>query len=210
MLDNQIRTVLVVYGFAEARFYLLRYVEVIEDRHLTCVHLDDARFGRGNQCYIVFYLVERFFVVYVNVLEIWIENIAYQRNGSALFLEYKLWSFLCFLNFRQSVLPTLCQHFKFCIQLCNSFPLCNRTNNDATVLRFYTMNELFQTRTLLAAFDFRRYGDLITERYKNQKTSCKRQFPCQSGPFCGYRFLYNLHQNFLSDGERLLNASAFI
>ena len=67
MLNDEVGPVLVVDRLAKARLDLLGDVEVVKDRHITFVELDDARLFRGDKSDIVFYLVEYLLVVHVDI-----------------------------------------------------------------------------------------------------------------------------------------------
>ena len=129
MFNNNVTAVSVIYSLPKTRFYLFSYIKIIEDRDFSCILLYYVCFFRSNKSNIVFYSVTYLFVIYINILVCRVKKVAKHTNCTSFFFKDELWSFLSFLYFCYSILPSSIQKFHLCIEFCNSFSLCNCTNN---------------------------------------------------------------------------------
>ena len=201
---------LIINGLTEAWFDLFRNVEVVEDRHFSCVVLDDACLFGGNECQVVFNFVIGFFVVHVYVFETRIEQVSQHGDGPSCFFEYQLWPFLLFLRFEDSIFPSLGQDVHLGVKLCHPLSFGNRSDNDTAVLRLDTIDELLEPCTFFSAFDFWGDRDFISERNQDDEASCEGQFACQTRSFCRDWFFDDLHQDLLAHGKHLLYTAIFL
>ena len=100
------------------------------------------------------YLLEYVFIVDVNIFKTFVKQVSKHGNRSASFLKNKLRALRGLLYFNQSCFPSLGQYLQFRIKLCHSLPFSHRSDNDAAVLRFYALDELLESGSFFAAFDF--------------------------------------------------------
>ena len=112
MLDDEICAMFVVDGFPKARLNLLGDVEVIKDWHLARVEFHDVYLVWGNHRDIVLYFFENVFIVYVDVLVGWVEQVAQQCYSPTRFLEHQLWPLLGFLHLFDGLFPVFGKGFK--------------------------------------------------------------------------------------------------
>ena len=87
MFYDEVGSSLVVDGASESRFDLLGNAEIVENRHVAIVELDDVGLFRGNECDIVVNLVVDVGIVDVNAVVGGVEQVAYECYAAALFLE---------------------------------------------------------------------------------------------------------------------------
>ena len=87
MFYDEVGSSLVVDGASESRFDLFGNAEIVENRHVAIVELDDVGLFRGNECDIVVNLVVDVGIVDVNAVVGGVEQVAYECYAAALFLE---------------------------------------------------------------------------------------------------------------------------
>ena len=209
MLDYHVGTMAVVDRFAETRLNLFGYVEVVENWNFTRIEFYDVRFFRGYKRHVVFYFLINIFVVDVDVLITWVEQVSQKRYGTAGFFKHKLGSFLRLLHLCYGVLPALGKHLQLSIQFSHSLTFGYRSHNNSTVLRLNAMYKLLESCSLFSRLYFGRYRDLVAEWHKHKISSGKRDFACQSRTFGRNGFFYNLHQHLIAHFERSLYAAVF-
>ena len=107
MLYDKICAMFVVNGFPKTRFNLFGDVEVIKDWHLTRIEFYDVYLIWGDHRYIVPHFLENVFIVHIDVLVGWVEQVAQQRHSPTRFLEYQVRSLLRFLHLFDSFFPIL-------------------------------------------------------------------------------------------------------
>ena len=210
VFDDEVSAMLIVHRFSEARLNLLSDVKVVKDRHITVVQFHNACLFRGNQRYVFLHLVEHLLVVDVDVLVRWVKQVAQKCYHSACLLVDELRSCLCLLYLCNGILPSLQEDFQFGVEFCHSLSLSHSPYNNAHVLGLDALDELFQSGSLFAAFNFRRNRNFIVEWYQDQVSACKTQFGRKSWPFGRYRFFHYLHQHFLVFLQQFGDAAVFL
>ena len=198
---------LVVYYFSETGLYLLCDIEIVKDRHIACVQLDDVCLFGGNQCNILFDLCKNVRIVYVDVFVRRIKQVAQQCYHSACLLVNELRACLGLLYFYNGILPTLQQDFQFGVELGNPFAFCNRADNHSKVFRLDALYQLLESCALFSAFNFRRNRNFIVEWNQDQVASREAQFGCQSRSLGRYGFFNYLYQHFVARFQYVLYCS---
>ena len=138
-----------------------------------------------------------------------IEEITKQCHRSAFLLKTELRKFRRLLYFRDGVFPTFEQHFQFCIEFCSALPFGHRADDDTEILRLDTLDQLFQTATLLTTLDLCRDGYAVVKGYQYQIAPCETEFARQARTFGVDRFLDNLDEEFLAYFQCVGNTPVF-
>ena len=96
------------------------------------------------------------------------------------------------------------------VKFCDLLSLSHSADDNAHILGLDAEDELLETIALAAAFNFGRDGYLVAKGNQHEKTPGKRNFATEARPFGRDRFLDDLHKDFMSLSQCVLNASFFL
>ena len=158
VLDNHVRPVLIGNRSAERSLDLLGYGEIVEDRDVAVVELDDVFTFRRDERHVVAYFFEDALVVDVNVFVRRIEEVAQEGYGAARFFvdEERQFALLlaCFLYACHGIIPTPHENTQFRVEFGYALAFGHGAYDNAESLGLDALHELLEACALCAALDF--------------------------------------------------------
>src|SRR3712207_136688 len=90
VLNDKISSMFVIDSLTEAGFYLLRDIEIIKNRNLSRVELDDILLLGRDKGDVVFDFFENILVVDIDILKGFIEKVAQHGDSPACLFKHEL------------------------------------------------------------------------------------------------------------------------
>ena len=154
MVDDEVGTTLVGHDASERGLDLLGDAEIVEYGEVARVELDHLFAVGSNQGDVVVYLAEDVFIVHIDRFVGRVEEVAQHGYGAAGLFEDEQGRFVGTLNLANDFLPAVHEDIQLGVEFCDALAFAGRAHDDAEILRFDALEELFESRPFFGRLDF--------------------------------------------------------